>query len=184
MPKAVEGDVYNTEGGATYEYYGGEWLRIDAQLGEIVVTASQLPSMGSSLSEAAAIAAPISFAISQFDSPVPGPADILAGLFQITATAYIAYNIYTGTTVADTGIDQSSEFPNAEEIARRLGVSGEEWHRRVKGEIIRQHREAVRRTGDRNPDIGIDQDGNILLRGRTGSRRTIPTGTPLRSYGN
>jgi hypothetical protein len=76
-------------------------------------------------------------------------------------------------------------FPGREQIAKLLNTTVEHFHRNIKGKIIAEVREqygnAFRRLGARNPDIGISDAGNVVLRHPT-SRQTIETNIPIDKF--
>jgi hypothetical protein len=74
-----------------------------------------------------------------------------------------------------------SLFPQASQLARQLGTNGATFHRVIKPQIVRDFTAELRQLGARNPDIGVDSLGNIMLRNpQTGA--TITTNTPLAAY--
>jgi hypothetical protein len=67
-------------------------------------------------------------------------------------------------------------FPSSKELAKRLGISENDFHRVAKKDIIKEFKDLLKNI--KNPDIGFDKAGNILLRDpRTG--QTLVTNTPL-----
>ncbi len=73
------------------------------------------------------------------------------------------------------------KFLSVKELARRLGVSQEAFHRSIKPAIIRDFPSELKNLGTENPDIGINQAGNLVLRDPR-SGRTVGTDVPLQSY--
>jgi RHS repeat-associated protein len=73
-------------------------------------------------------------------------------------------------------------FPGPDALAKKLGVSREEFHKTIKPAIKDDFRREMEAIGSTNPDIGIDVAGNIVLKHPT-TGKTIETGVPLSSYG-
>ena len=74
------------------------------------------------------------------------------------------------------------QFPSASQLASRLSISTETFHRATKIDIVKGLGAEARSIGARNPDIGINELGNIVLKNpQTG--KTIITTVPLESFG-
>lgn len=74
------------------------------------------------------------------------------------------------------GGKSEGSFPSSKELAKRLGISENDFHRVAKKDIIKEFKDLLKNI--KNPDIGFDKAGNILLRDpRTG--QTLVTNTPL-----
>lgn len=58
---------------------------------------------------------------------------------------------------------QSAAFPSAKEMGKKLGVSQEDFHRDIKPEILKQFKKESKQIGAKNPNIGVDDSGNIVL---------------------
>jgi hypothetical protein len=75
-----------------------------------------------------------------------------------------------------------AKFPSADEMARRLNTTRDDWHRKIKEEIksdlIPKFKELGKR---RNFDVGIDSKGNIVLRNKL-TGKEISTNVPLKNY--
>ena len=84
------------------------------------------------------------------------------------------------TELPDKSIMQVT-FPSATELAKRLGVSAKTYHKKTKGHIKGDFKKESQKIGTTNPDIGINDDGNIVLRNPKTSE-TIETDVPLDSY--
>lgn len=56
------------------------------------------------------------------------------------------------------------KYPSAEEIARRLGTTKKKFHSTIKPQIKRDFAAELRKINATNPDIGINELGNIALR--------------------
>jgi hypothetical protein len=74
------------------------------------------------------------------------------------------------------------QFPSVEQLAKRLGISREQFHRVVKKAILKDFDVVLRKAGIDNPNIGITEAGNIVL-GDPQSSTQIVTDVPLDSYG-
>ena len=72
-------------------------------------------------------------------------------------------------------------FPSAKEMARRFGVSKSGWHREVKREILDDTGQFARRIGASNPDIGISDEGFIMLR-NPDTKKSITTDMKAECY--
>jgi hypothetical protein len=78
---------------------------------------------------------------------------------------------------------ESTNYPSADELAKRLGTTVREFHKSVKPQMKRDFAKESKRIGSTNPDIGVDAAGNIVLRNpKTGAE--ISTDVPLSSYAN
>jgi hypothetical protein len=76
-----------------------------------------------------------------------------------------------------------TSYPSADKLAERLGVSRNAFHRDVKMKILKDFSAETNRIGAKNPDIGVDEAGNIVLR----NPKTLAearTGVSLSSYGS
>ncbi|WP_146140858.1 hypothetical protein [Haliangium sp. UPWRP_2] len=129
---------------------------------------------------------------SQADSPLPGPADIAAvgvvvvGLVDAGLLDGYLLNTLGGWlfSKAKTEVGAGAakvEFPSADQLARKLGVSESQFHRQIKPGIVQDLAPEARRLGTKNPDIGVDSAGRVVLRNpKTGD--TIITDVLLESY--
>jgi RHS repeat-associated protein len=71
-------------------------------------------------------------------------------------------------------------YPGAKELAKRLGVKERNFHG-IKDQMLKDFRKEAKQIGAKNPDVGVDKFGNIVLRNvQTGEE--ISTGVPLSSY--
>jgi len=76
----------------------------------------------------------------------------------------------------------AATYPTADQLAKRLGIPGDELHT-VKDEILHDLKDLVKQTRNGNPDIGIDDHGNITLRpprGRPG--KEVYSDVPIDSF--
>jgi hypothetical protein len=72
-------------------------------------------------------------------------------------------------------------FLDATELAKRLGVSQQTYHKKIKRYIKSDFKDECQKIDTLNPDVGINHEGNIVLRNpKTG--QTIETDVPLDSY--
>lgn len=129
---------------------------------------------------------------SQADSPLPGPADIAAvgvvviGLVDAGLRDGYLLDTLGGWLLSKSKTDGAAgsakvEFPSASQLARRLGVHESEFHRQLKPGIVQDLAPEARKLGTKNPDIGVDSAGRVVLRNpRTGD--TITTDVRLESY--
>jgi hypothetical protein len=75
----------------------------------------------------------------------------------------------------------SYKFPGKKELAKRLNVTVERFHRETKKDIMERFSGVLQKKGIKNPDIGTDSLGNIVLKDtRTG--KTILTEVPLSNF--
>jgi hypothetical protein len=75
----------------------------------------------------------------------------------------------------------SYKFPGKKELAKRLNVTVERFHRETKKDITERFSGVLQKKGIKNPDIGTDSLGNIVLKDpRTG--KTILTEVPLSNF--
>ncbi len=75
------------------------------------------------------------------------------------------------------------KFPDANELAKEFGISKEKFHKSIKPELKKDFSADMKKIKSTNPDIGFDEQGNIVLRNpQTG--QTINTKTPLKYYKN
>ena len=81
-----------------------------------------------------------------------------------------------------TGQGNEAKFPSAKELGKRLGVSEEKFHRDVKPEILKQFKKESNQIGSKNPNVGVDESGNIVLQNPK-TKQTVETGLPLDSFG-
>ena len=75
-----------------------------------------------------------------------------------------------------------AKYPSADEMAKRLGTTENDFHRRIKKEITKDFSSELKKIG--NPqtfDIGVDRTGNIVLRNKM-TGREINTSVPLKNY--
>ncbi|HRI48666.1 MAG TPA: hypothetical protein PLW65_00680 [Pseudomonadota bacterium] len=129
---------------------------------------------------------------SQADSPLPGPADIAA--VGVIVIGLVDAGVLDGRLLdtlggwlfskAKTDVAAGSakvEFPSAEQLARKLGVGESQFHRQMKPAIVRDLAPEARKLGTKNPDIGVDSAGRVVLRNpKTGD--TTVTDVLLESY--
>lgn len=66
-------------------------------LAAVVVTARHpdRPTLGRAIGQGFAATLPVAGTISQLDTPVPGPADLVGALVQVIGTAVVAHDVYT-----------------------------------------------------------------------------------------
>ncbi len=75
-----------------------------------------------------------------------------------------------------------AQFPSSDQLAKQLGVESRQFHQEIKPQIVRDFAAEAKSIGARNPDIGVNQQGNIVLRNpATGAQ--VQTTVPLSSYG-
>jgi hypothetical protein len=75
-----------------------------------------------------------------------------------------------------------ASYPSADKMAERLGVSPNGFHREIKPQIVKDFSAEAKGIGAKNPDIGVNEAGNIVLRNpKTGAE--VHTDVPLNSYG-
>jgi hypothetical protein len=75
-----------------------------------------------------------------------------------------------------------AKYPSADEMAKRLGTTEDDFHTRIKREITRDFRSELKKIGSpKNIDVGVDRNGNIVLKSKT-TGREINTGVPLKTY--
>lgn len=129
---------------------------------------------------------------SQADSPLPGPADLAAvgvvviGLVDAGLLDEYLLDTASGWLFSKTRNDVSAEsakvdFPSAGQLAQKLGVSETQFHRQIKPGIVQDLVPEARKLGTKNPDIGVDSAGRVVLRNpKTGD--TVITEVPLESY--
>jgi hypothetical protein len=55
-------------------------------------------------------------------------------------------------------------FPDAKSLAKLFNTTKEGWHRTVKADILKEAGDVMKQIGSKNPDIGVDAAGKILLR--------------------
>lgn len=129
---------------------------------------------------------------SQADSPLPGPADIAAvgvvviGLVDAEFLDGYLLNAIGGWLFTKGKINGSAgstnvEFPSAGQLARKLGVSESQFHRQIKPGIVQDLAPEARKLGTKNPDIGVDSAGRVVLRNPKTGDTTI-TDVLLESY--
>lgn len=70
---------------------------------------------------------------------------------------------------------------SADEVAKRLGTTVNDFHKNIKPLMKKDFGQEMKKIGTTNPDILIDNTGNIVLK-NPASGKTILTGVPLRSY--
>jgi RHS repeat-associated protein len=75
----------------------------------------------------------------------------------------------------------SYKFPSADELAKLLSVKVNEFHTNIKPLIKRDFAKEMKRIGTTNPDIGLDNLGNIILKNPS-TGVTVETGIPLSAY--
>ncbi|MBI4965356.1 MAG: hypothetical protein HY913_18915 [Desulfomonile tiedjei] len=76
-----------------------------------------------------------------------------------------------------------AKYPSADEIAKRLGTTRDDFHMRIKEQIKKDHPSELKAIGrPKNVDIGVDPKGNIVLRNKE-TGREINTDVPLKKYG-
>lgn len=73
-------------------------------------------------------------------------------------------------------------FYDEQELARRLGVDREDFHRRIKQIIIKDFKKELMEIGIRNPDIGLDENDNIYLSDPRDHSNVIPTNLNISAY--
>ena len=75
------------------------------------------------------------------------------------------------------------KFPDANEIAKRLGVDAKTFHKEIKPQILGDENIAsfAKKIGADNPDIGINSSGNIVLKNPINGK-TIDTDIPLSDF--
>ncbi len=80
---------------------------------------------------------------------------------------------------------QSTEPPtyNVRDILRVLSVDKRVFHKSVKPQIVRDFRQDLTKTGVRNPDIGMNNNGNIVFRDPRTGDTVLETDIPLAWYG-
>ncbi len=72
-------------------------------------------------------------------------------------------------------------YPSSKELAKRLGVKGETFHKTIKNQIKKDFGPEMKRINSTNPDIGISQKGNIVLKNpKTG--RAVNTNISIDLY--
>jgi hypothetical protein len=112
------------------------------------------------------------------DTAVLGP---LGAILMLTPTTMGNGEIRTTIDPAGglpTTWNNNVTFPNAGQLGRILGTT--DIHG-VKEQIIKDNRDAANGIGARNPDIGVDGSGNVVLKNpQTG--QTVNTGVPINSY--
>jgi RHS repeat-associated protein len=90
------------------------------------------------------------------------------------------YHLAKSTGVGASGASAAS-FPNAEQLAGRLGVGVKQFHKNIKPGIVQDLGAEAKRIGAKNPDIGVNEAGQIVLRNpKTGA--VIATDVPLDAY--
>ena len=66
---------------------------------------------------------------------------------------------------------KDASFPSANNLAKELGVEVRQFHQEIKPAIVRDLSAEARSIGAKNPDIGVNGDGNIVLRNpKTGAQ--------------
>ena len=70
-----------------------------------------------------------------------------------------------------------------DQLFEALGVDSRTFHRDVKPGILQDFATELRRRNVRNPDVGVDDAGNIIFRDPRTRRVIIRTGVPASSYG-
>ena len=66
-------------------------------------------------------------------------------------------------------------FPDAKEMAKIFNTSKSGWHKRLKPDILKDASEFAKKIPGTNPDIGINKAGNIVLRSRVDSSKSVVT---------
>jgi len=72
-------------------------------------------------------------------------------------------------------------FPPAAQLAKQLGTNVEQFHNQVKPDIISELRNEARKIGARNPDIGVNDAGRIVLRNQQ-TGKTVITRVPISAF--
>lgn len=75
----------------------------------------------------------------------------------------------------------NSCFPDAKELAKRLGTNKNNYHTEIKKQIKAAFPKEMKKINAKNPDIGVSKDGNILLRNQQ-TKKVIDTGVPFDSF--
>ena len=73
------------------------------------------------------------------------------------------------------------KFPSKEELAKRLNIKTKEIHQ-VKEDIKHVFKDELNRQKIKNPNIGYDRAGNLVLSDPV-TKRAIRTGVPLKTFG-
>ena len=104
-------------------------------------------------------------------------------LNSLTKKSLSELSISTFSKEAFVGVEYSAKitFPTADEIAKRLATTVKIFHDQIKPMMKKDFSSEMKKINSTNPDIGIDEIGNIVLKNpKTG--KTISTNFPLDAY--
>lgn len=73
------------------------------------------------------------------------------------------------------------KFPSAKDLGKRLGTSEKGFHKKIKPDIVQTFKKELNKKGIRNPDIGVDGAGNIVLK-KPGTNIEIRTDLKLDTF--
>lgn len=159
------------------------------QVPEVTVTASPLPNLLFYTMQSANI--PTTFRIfspivdPSLEEPLLSPGDLGAaiknvltiGTSLVGALGKFSFDAAAGVIKAGKGV----KIPSKQGLARKLGVDANDLHA-IKDAMRIDFGSVLKAHGIKNPDIGYDDAGNIVLKDLT-SGKTIYTDVPLSSYG-
>jgi hypothetical protein len=70
---------------------------------------------------------------------------------------------------------------DAKELAKRLNTTVTDFHYNIKKQMKKDFSKELKKLGANNPDIGINKDGNVLLK-NVQTKKTVDTGVSLEKY--